>query len=61
MYNNNLKYIRQFPTHDDAEGQSQSIPIGIAVDKKNRVAVADSGRKLSITWMDPPLQLYPMK
>ena len=48
VYNNNLKYIRQFPTHDDAEGQSQSIPIGIAVDKKNRLAVADSGRKLII-------------
>ena len=46
VYDNNLKYIRQFPTHDDAEGQSQSIPISIAVDKKNRVAVADSGRKL---------------
>ena len=47
VYDNNLKFIHQFrPSQYDIEGHSKSLLCGIAVDKKNRVAVADGGRKL---------------
>ncbi|XP_038053516.1 E3 ubiquitin-protein ligase TRIM56-like [Patiria miniata] len=47
VFNSRLKFIRQFaPSHDDADVDSKSDLTGIAVDKKNRIAVADSGRKL---------------
>ena len=47
VYDNNLTFIHQFrPSQDDVEGHSNSALTGIAVDNKNRVAVADSGRKL---------------
>ena len=47
VYDNNLKFIHQFrPSQDDVEGHSESSLLGIAEEKKNRVAVADKGRKL---------------
>ena len=47
VYDNNLTFIHQFrPSQDDVEGHSNSVLTGIAVDNKNRVAVADGGRKL---------------
>ena len=47
VYDNNLKFIHQFrPSQYGVEGHSKSSLYGIAVDNKNRVAVADYGRKL---------------
>ena len=47
VYDNNLKCIHQFrPSQYDVKGHSKSLLCGIAVDKKNRVAVADGRRKL---------------
>ncbi|XP_071786588.1 uncharacterized protein [Asterias amurensis] len=47
VYDRELRYIRQFrPTQNQVEGQSKSLLRGIAVDKKDRIAVADSKRKV---------------
>ncbi|XP_033644373.1 E3 ubiquitin-protein ligase TRIM71-like [Asterias rubens] len=47
VYDGELRYIRQFrPSQDQVEGQSESLICGIAVDKKDRIAVADCKRKV---------------
>ncbi|XP_033644041.1 E3 ubiquitin-protein ligase TRIM71-like [Asterias rubens] len=47
VYDGELRYIRQFrPSEDQVEGQSESLLRGIAVDKKDRIAVADCKRKV---------------
>jgi hypothetical protein len=47
VYDSELRYIRQFrPSRNEVEGQSESILFKIAVDKKDRIAVADYGRKV---------------
>ncbi|XP_033644371.1 uncharacterized protein LOC117304002 [Asterias rubens] len=47
VYDGELRYIRQFrPSEDHVEGQSESLLCGIAVDKKDRIAVADCERKV---------------
>ncbi|XP_033632234.1 tripartite motif-containing protein 2-like [Asterias rubens] len=47
VYDRELRYIRQFrPSQNQVEGQSKSLLHGIAVDKKDRIAVADSERKV---------------
>ncbi|XP_071787473.1 uncharacterized protein [Asterias amurensis] len=47
VYDRELRYIRQFrPSQNQVEGQSESLLRGIAVDKKDRIAVADCKRKV---------------
>ncbi len=47
FYDSELRYIRQFrPSQNGVEAQSESNICGIAVDKKDRIAVADFGRKV---------------
>ncbi|XP_071787521.1 uncharacterized protein [Asterias amurensis] len=47
VYDRELRYIRQFRTsQNQVEGQSESLLRGIAVDKKDRIAVADCKRKV---------------
>ncbi|XP_038053645.1 E3 ubiquitin-protein ligase TRIM56-like [Patiria miniata] len=47
VFDSSLEFIRQFtPSHNDTGQDSESCLTGIAVDEKNRIAVADSGRKL---------------
>ncbi|XP_033631724.1 E3 ubiquitin-protein ligase TRIM71-like [Asterias rubens] len=47
VYDRELRYIRQFrPSKNEGEGESESLLCGIAVDKKDRIAVADSERKV---------------
>ncbi|XP_071795877.1 uncharacterized protein [Asterias amurensis] len=47
VYDRELRYIRKFrPSQNQVEGQSESILAGIAVDKKDRIAVYDCGRKV---------------
>ncbi|XP_071799021.1 uncharacterized protein [Asterias amurensis] len=47
VYDKELRYIHQDrSSHNQVEGQSESQLGGIAVDKKDRIAVADLGRKV---------------
>ncbi|XP_033637814.1 tripartite motif-containing protein 3-like [Asterias rubens] len=47
VYDRELRYIRQFrPSQNQVEGQSESLLTGIAVDKKDRIVVSDSERKV---------------
>ncbi|XP_033637319.1 E3 ubiquitin-protein ligase TRIM56-like [Asterias rubens] len=47
VYDRELRYIRQFrPSQNEFDGQSESLLSGIAVDKKDRIAVADCIRKI---------------
>ncbi|XP_071787425.1 uncharacterized protein [Asterias amurensis] len=47
VYDRELRYIRQFrPSQNQVEGQSESLLRGIAVDNKDRIAVADSKSKV---------------
>ncbi|XP_071786922.1 uncharacterized protein [Asterias amurensis] len=47
VYDRELRYIRQFlPSKNQVEGQSKSLLRGIAVDNKDRIAVADCERKV---------------
>ncbi|XP_071796256.1 uncharacterized protein [Asterias amurensis] len=47
VYDRELRYIRKFrPSQNQVEGQSESLLVGIAVDKKDRIAVYDFGRKV---------------
>ncbi|XP_071795548.1 uncharacterized protein [Asterias amurensis] len=47
VYDSELRFIRKFrPSRNQVEGQSDSILAGIAVDKKDRIAVADCERKV---------------
>ncbi|XP_071786907.1 uncharacterized protein [Asterias amurensis] len=47
VYDRELRYIRQFrPSQNQVEGQSESLLHGIAVDKKDRIAVVDCKRKV---------------
>ncbi|XP_071787507.1 uncharacterized protein [Asterias amurensis] len=47
VYDRELRYIRQFrPSQNQVEGQSESLLCGIAVDKKDRIAVVDCKRKV---------------
>ncbi|XP_071796044.1 uncharacterized protein [Asterias amurensis] len=47
VYDSELRYIRQFrPSRNQVEGQSKSLLAGIAVDKKDRVALYDCERKV---------------
>ncbi|XP_071786585.1 E3 ubiquitin-protein ligase TRIM56-like [Asterias amurensis] len=47
VYDRELRYIRQFrPSQNQVDGQSESLLRGIAVDKKDRIAVADCERKV---------------
>ncbi|XP_071799057.1 E3 ubiquitin-protein ligase TRIM32-like [Asterias amurensis] len=47
VYDKELRYIRQFrPSQNQVKGQSESLLSGIAVDKKDRIAVADCKRKV---------------
>ncbi|XP_071787106.1 uncharacterized protein [Asterias amurensis] len=47
VYDRELRYIRQFrPSQNQVEGQSESLLRGIAVDNKDRIAVADCKRKV---------------
>ncbi|XP_071787249.1 uncharacterized protein [Asterias amurensis] len=54
VYDRELRYIRQFrPSQNQVEGKSESLLRGIAVDNKDRIAVADCKRKLiSLHTMD---------
>ncbi|XP_033631916.1 tripartite motif-containing protein 2-like [Asterias rubens] len=54
VYDRELRYIRQFrPSQNQVEGQSESLLHGIAVDKKDRIAVADcKGKVISLHNMD---------
>ncbi|XP_033637894.1 tripartite motif-containing protein 2-like [Asterias rubens] len=46
VYDRELRYVRQFrPSHNEVEGQSGNLR-GIAVDKKDRLAVVDWKRKI---------------
>ncbi|XP_071798883.1 uncharacterized protein [Asterias amurensis] len=53
VYDKELRYVRQFrPSQNEVEGQSGSLR-GIAVDKKDRIAVVDRKRKvISLQNMD---------
>ncbi|XP_071796141.1 uncharacterized protein [Asterias amurensis] len=47
VYDRELRYIRQFrPSQNEVEGQSASLLFGIAMDNKDRIAVADCGREV---------------
>ncbi|XP_033642853.1 RING finger protein 207-like [Asterias rubens] len=47
VYDRELRYIRQFrPSRNKANGKSGSLLRGIAVDEKDRIAVADCERKV---------------
>ncbi|XP_022099510.1 E3 ubiquitin-protein ligase TRIM56-like [Acanthaster planci] len=47
VFDSSLEFVRQFsPAQEDTEGYAESDLGGIAVDKENRIAVADYGRKL---------------
>ncbi|XP_071795878.1 uncharacterized protein [Asterias amurensis] len=47
VYDSELRYIRQFrPSQNEVEGQSKSLLAGIAVDKKDRIALYDCERKV---------------
>ncbi|XP_071797928.1 uncharacterized protein [Asterias amurensis] len=47
VYDRELRYIRQFiPSQNEVEGQSESLLSRIAVDEKDRIAVADCKRKV---------------
>ncbi|XP_071795869.1 uncharacterized protein [Asterias amurensis] len=47
VYDSELRYIRQFrPSQNEVEGQSESLLVSIAVDKKDRIAVYDCWRKV---------------
>ncbi|XP_071808190.1 uncharacterized protein [Asterias amurensis] len=54
VYDRELRYIRQFrPSQNEVEGKSESLLRGIAVDHKDRIAVADCKRQaISLHNMD---------
>ncbi|XP_071808582.1 uncharacterized protein [Asterias amurensis] len=54
VYDRELRYIRQFrPSQNQVEGKSESLLRGIAVDHKDRIAVADCKRQaISLHNMD---------